>query len=118
MMSASRWHALTLLGYFGLFALLMAWIGWLSPPETVPRSIALLIAVGPLLFPLRGLLHGRTYTHAWSSFLALFYFAYGTAEAFSGSPVQALATAAALFALLWFVSAILFVRARKREQRS
>jgi len=115
MMPSARWHALTLLGYFGLFALLMLWIGWIVPPESVPRSIALLIAVGPLLFPLRGLLHGRPYTHAWSSFLALFYFAHGTAEAFSGSPAQALATAEALLALLWFVAAILFVRARKKE---
>lgn len=117
-MTSLRWHALTLAGYFGLFALLMSWIAWIAPPETVPRSVALSFAVGPLLFPLRGLLHGRPYTHAWSSFLALFYFAYGTAEAFSGSSVQALAAAMALLSLLWFVSAILFVRACKREGQS
>ncbi|MGE0081111.1 MAG: DUF2069 domain-containing protein [Thiohalomonadaceae bacterium] len=116
-MTSARWHALTLAGYFGLFILLMAWIAWIAPPATVPRSIALLFAVGPLLFPLRGLLHGRPYTHAWSSFLALFYFAYGTAEAFSGSSVQLLAAAAGLLSLLWFISAILFVRTRRKEEK-
>lgn len=114
-MTSARWQALTLAGFLGLFALLMAWIIWLAPPVTVPRSIALLVAIGPMLFPLRGLLHGRPYTHAWSSFLALFYLAYSIGEAFSNASTQWLATAAALLSLLWFISAIFYVRARRRE---
>ena len=37
-------------------------------------SIVLLLQLGPLMFPLRGLLNGKTYTHAWSIYLAIFYF--------------------------------------------
>ena len=74
-MNLKRQHAyvLALTGYFGLFAVLMAWITWLSPPERFPIALILLIVVGPLLLPMRGLLHGRVYTFQWSTFLALFY---------------------------------------------
>jgi len=70
-----RW--LTLVAYFALLALLLNWYTWLAPPEDVPVSVALAIVALPLLLPLRGLLHGRAYTHAWTSFLALPYFALG-----------------------------------------
>lgn len=64
----------TLASYFGLLGLLVAWFVWLEPSTLVPRSLMLLTLAAPLLLPLRGLLHGRPYTHAWASFLALFYF--------------------------------------------
>jgi len=65
------------IGYFVLLALLLNWLTWLSPPRGVPVALALVLLTVPLLFPLRGLLHGRPYTHAWTSFLALLYFAFG-----------------------------------------
>ncbi len=68
------WHAVALTGYFGLFGLLLLWFSWLEPPRQLPVALGLILLVGPLLPPLRGLLHGRAYTHAWASFLALFYF--------------------------------------------
>ena len=71
------WRWLALFGYFGLFFLLIAWTAWLSPPERIPIAAVLLLLVGPLLFPLRGLLHGRPYTYIWASLLALGYFAAG-----------------------------------------
>jgi uncharacterized membrane protein len=68
------WRTVALSGYFGLFGLLLLWFAWLEPPSRLPVAWALLLWVGPLLFPVRGLLHSRPYTHAWASFLALFYF--------------------------------------------
>ena len=46
------WYALTLLGYLGTFALLLAWYTVLAPSEHFPVSLVLLVLVGPLLFPL------------------------------------------------------------------
>ncbi len=68
---------LTLIGYFGLLVLILNWFTWLSPPERVPRSIVLAALTIPLLFPLRGIIHSRRYTHQWIGFLSMLYFIIG-----------------------------------------
>jgi len=50
-------NALALAGYLGTMAFLMLWIIWLAPPQ-IPKSIALAIALLPLLLPLRGIAFG------------------------------------------------------------
>lgn len=69
--------AAALAAYMGLIALLLAWVVWLDPPPTALISPVLLILIGPLLIPLRGLLHARRYTLAWSTLLILAYFIHG-----------------------------------------
>lgn len=68
---------LTLLGYFGLLALIVNWFTWLSPPTRVPRSLVLAALAIPLLFPLRGIIHAKRYTHQWVGFLSMLYFVIG-----------------------------------------
>jgi uncharacterized membrane protein len=73
---------------------LLTWIVWLAPPPTqlVERELppgslispVLLVVVGPLLLPLRGILHGRRYTLAWSTMLILAYFVHGVAYTAGG----------------------------------
>jgi uncharacterized membrane protein len=70
-----------------------------------------------LLFPLRGLLHGRLYTHAWASFLALFYFVAGVFSAAGPMERPWLAWLEICLSLLWFLGTILYVRTRAREKR-
>lgn len=70
-----RWFTLT--NYFGLLTIIYIWVMWLQPPEKHLIAVALLIHLGPLMFPLRGLLRGLPYTHAWSSYLALLYLVLG-----------------------------------------
>lgn len=112
------WYALTLLGYFGTFALLIAWYTVLAPSSHFPISLVLLVLVTPLLFPLRGLLHGRSYTFAWSAFLALLYFIHGAVEAYSLETARYLGLMEVLFSLTWFGAAIMFVRVgRELEDR-
>ncbi|HRX71454.1 MAG: DUF2069 domain-containing protein [Gammaproteobacteria bacterium] len=108
-----RWVALT--GYFGLFGWLLLWFAWLEPPGHLPVALVLLALVGPLLWPLRGLLHGRPYTHAWAGFLALFYFTVGVFHAAGPMARPWLAWLEIGFSVLWFVGAILYVRAHSRE---
>lgn len=106
---------LSMLGYSGLLLLLLLWFSWLSPPEVLPRSMVLLLMTGPLLFPLRGLLYGRPYTFAWTSFLALFYFIHGVTEAYSDPEVRLLALLEILFSVMLYSGAMLFARYRGRE---
>ena len=103
-------YALTLFGYFGTLTLLTAWYSWLAPPTHFPRALILIIMLVPLLFPLRGLLHGRKYTFAWSCFLALFYFIHAVTQAYSSEPVRHLGMLEVLCTTLWFIAAMAYVR--------
>lgn len=107
------WAALG--GYFGLLILLMAWLGWLSPPEQIPISIALAFMTIPLLFPLRGLLYGRPYTFAWASFLSLIYFIHGVVEAYSSEEDRYLAVLEIILSVVFYTGSMLYARFRGRE---
>ena len=113
-MTASTWRTLALTGYFGTFALIVAWYGWLSPPTGLPVYIALLALGTPLLLPLRGLLHGRPYTYAWSLFLALGYLTHALIELYSTATDRPYALLELALSLLWFGAGIMYVRAMQR----
>ena len=70
-------NGITLLGYFGLIVGIYVWHMWINKTPDYAISIMLVIQLGPLMFPLRGLLNGKAYTHAWSMYLAIFYFVVG-----------------------------------------
>jgi len=72
------WRVLTLIGLFGLMLLILAWNGWLTPIQKIPRSIELFILLVPLLLLVRGILHGRYSTHVKAAFPAgILYFILG-----------------------------------------
>jgi uncharacterized membrane protein len=70
-------NGITLLGYFGLITGIYVWHMWINKTPDYAISMMLVIQLGPLMFPLRGLLNGKAYTHAWSMYLAIFYFVVG-----------------------------------------
>ncbi len=112
------WHALALTGYFGLLGLLVLWCAWLEPLGQWPVAGVLIVLVGPLLFPLRGLLHGRSHAYVWTCFLALYYFTIGVFHVAGPMVRPWLAWLAIGFSLLLFLGAILYVRACVRERRT
>ena len=103
-------YALTLFGYFGTLVLLTLWYSWLAPATLFPAALVLMVLVVPLLFPLRGLLHGRKYTFAWSCFLALLYFTHGVMEAYSNDVTRPLGLLEVTFSSLWFLSAMAYIK--------
>lgn len=107
-------YGLALFGYLGTLALLTAWYSWLLPPQHVPVALVLLLLVTPLLFPLRGMLHGRSYTFSWSCFLALLYFTHGVMEAYSSGIARPLGLLEVLFTGCWFLAAMTYVRLGKQ----
>lgn len=111
-------RATALCAYLGLFALLMAWFTWLSPPQVLPVALVLVVMVGPLLLPLHGLLRGRPYTHAWASFLALIYFTHGTVEAWAAPAERGLALTEVALSVLFFGAAMMYARCAGRAQRA
>lgn len=107
----SRWfHRLALAGLLGTLLLVSLWAGWLFPPRRLPPA-AVVLAVGlPLLLPLRGMLHGRRYTCAWSLFLSLPYFIHGTVEAWADPAARPLALLEVATTLAWIIGATGYVR--------
>lgn len=72
-----------LIGYFGLFFLQLAWHTVLFPLNGFPTAFLLIISVGPILLPFRGLLHGNLKSCTWMTYLSLPYFMHGVAEAYA-----------------------------------
>ena len=108
-------YALTLFGYFGIMALLLAWYGWLAPPSIVPAQLALVALGLPLFAPLRGLLHAGRYSVAWSLFLCLLYFTHGIMEAYSDAEARWFALTEVALSLCWLVGGIAFIRTSKPD---
>jgi uncharacterized membrane protein len=117
-LKARLYHALTLFGYLGIMGLLVAWYGWLAPPQVFSAPVVIATLGLPLFLVLRGLLHARPRSLAWSLFLSLFYFTHGIVEAYSESRARWLALAEVALALCWMVGGILFIRTSKRSATS
>lgn len=111
-------HAAALGGYFGLLALLLLWNIWLAPSRYFPVALTLLVLVVPLLFPLRGLLHGRVSTHIWAGLLALLYFVHGVGEAVSNPQARGLGALEVVFSVILFAGAMLYARFRAAELKA
>jgi uncharacterized membrane protein len=106
-------YALLLAGYFGIMLLLPIWYGWLSPPQLVSPRLALIALGLPLFAPLRGLLHARRYTVAWSLFLSLLYLTHGSMEAYSNAPGRWLALTEVALSFCWIVGGIAYLRSSR-----
>ena len=105
-------RALALVGHLGLIALFLAWFTVVAPPVRVPRLLPLAALLAPLLLSLRGILHGRRYTHQWVSFLVALYFLVGV-DVWANPPGEGLAwlgMATVALALAQFVGCVTFAR--------
>mgnify|MGYP001090610894 CR=1 FL=1 len=101
---------LALTCYLALGALLLAWLTWLAPPPRALISLSLLVFLLPWSLALRGLLHGRRYTFAWTTLLILLYFAHGVAACVGPGLQRWLGAAEIALSLGYFALAIAYVR--------
>lgn len=117
-MTANALKNIALLSFFGLMVSLITWIIIAPHSDDFPTSTMLLFALIPLLFPLRGILHGKPYTYAWTSFLMLFYFSHGIGEFYSANHFAIYPLLEITFSSLCFLSAIFYVKinAKMRAQ--
>ncbi|MBO9355299.1 DUF2069 domain-containing protein [Bordetella petrii] len=101
-----------------LIVLCVAWETFLAPIR--PGGSWLFLKALPLAFPLRGILRGNLYTFQWASMLVLLYLMEGVVRAMSDpSPMSvALAGLETALSLVFFLSAILYVRPAKRAARA
>jgi uncharacterized membrane protein len=102
-----RW--LTLSGYFSLLFGLFAWHLLLEPPAKHLISVIIFLQLGPLMLPLFGLLNGKLYTHAWSMYLAIFYFVVGVWYAGSSEDLM-IGLYVIATSLVFFMGTVIYTR--------
>lgn len=114
-----RWatygHITAIIGFLGLFALLMLRPTLLAPPTTVPIVLVLLLTVTPLLLPMRGLLSGKPKSCAWAGYISLPYFIHGAIETYSNPDERLTAVLEVILSLMLFFGAIAYLRWIKKE---
>lgn len=97
---------------------LLTWILAPEHSENFPIAAWLIVGVTPLLFPMRGVLYGKRYTHAWASFLMLLYIAHGIGELYSGDAVVWFPLFEVVFSSSFFIAANFYVRASAKLRRN
>ncbi|MNJ13879.1 hypothetical protein D3C77_80910 [compost metagenome] len=114
-MSTRFARLLTLVGFFGLLGWVILWHLWLSPhPDLNPWLLPVIWTV-PLLFPLKGIVQGNPYTHAWGNFVLMPYFLHALTLITTDEGERWLAVVELVFTTLAFVGTIYYARQRGRE---
>lgn len=109
-----RWaRAAGFAAWAALLALQLVWHAWLAPPAHTSISVALGIAMLPLLLPLLAM---REPARALllAGMVALFYFCHGVSEAWSHPHLRGLASAEIFFSLALIAALGASVQKRKR----
>ena len=115
-LSALRW--LSLFCYFGLLILVVSWNTLISPSQHYPIGMILLLTALPLLFPLWGMLYGKAYTHAWVSFLAMYYFFLGVGDAYSDPQDQIYGLLMIVLSVGLFFGSMYYARFKGRAEKA
>ncbi|TAN66336.1 MAG: DUF2069 domain-containing protein [Methylobacter sp.] len=99
-----------LTGFFGLFALLMLWNTILAPSAHFPVALVLLVAVTPLLLPMRGLLDRNPRSCAWAAYISLIYFIHGSVETYVNADERLYSSLEVILSLMLFFGSAFYVR--------
>ena len=77
------WRFLAAVGILGLIITIIIWNGWLTPVQNFPRSIEIAVFVLPLLYFVRGVLHGKRDTFIAVMLVSFLYALMGIWYAYS-----------------------------------
>jgi uncharacterized membrane protein len=108
----------SLASYVALALWVMAWMLVLSDLDARYVSLYLLLFVGPLLIPLRGILATRDKAMVWGTLLVLPYAVHGGVMAWAGGDKAWLGIVEAGLALSYLFSASFFIRWRAQARSS
>lgn len=112
----TRW--LSLCSYLGLIAFGMAWAISLGEFKPNQVSFMLVVMVLPLLFPLRGILHGRDKAIVWGTLISLLYIVHGGMGWWSESHLWVWGMLETLLAVTYLFTASFFIRWRADNRQN
>ena len=109
-------YHLQIYSYLSLIAFITAWIVVISPPQTFPISLVLIVCVLPLLLPMRGVLHGRDTSSNWATYLSLLYLMHGISEVYAAPDTRWLGAIEIVLSSLLFSSSSLLLNRLKKDK--
>lgn len=110
----STYRKITLIGYVGLLLLMPLWLFLLSPSALSP-ALTFVLFILPLLLPLKGIIAGKPYTHAWANFVVLIYFMHSLTSLWVSPNEILFASAEFIFASMMFYGATYYAKYRGQE---
>ena len=81
------WRFIAAVGILGLVISIIIWNGWLTPVQKIPRSLEIAVFVAPLLFFVRGVMHGNRDTFISVMLLSFAYMLIGIWYMYSAEEV-------------------------------
>ncbi|UAA40336.1 DUF2069 domain-containing protein [Paraneptunicella aestuarii] len=108
-------RAIALFGYFGLLIWMVLWHFVLIPDSPYSVLFRVLFWIVPLLLPLKGMIQGKPYTHAWANFIVMFYLLHGLTAIYSNADEWVYALIEILLATAMFIGCSFYARFRGRE---
>ena len=109
----ARW--LALLSYLGLLAWVTLWQFVLVEERVYGTLFIAIVYILPLLLPLRGIIAGKPYTHAWANFIALYYLMHGFTVLYAEPAERWFAVIELLLVVGMFTGCSVYARLRGRE---
>ncbi len=88
-------------------ALALSLLGWIT--AGYPWLLCV-VAMLPLLAPLRGIVRGNRYTYAWATLFAVPYLTFALTELMVNREARWVAGASLLLAFAWFCTMVAFLR--------
>lgn len=113
--NTARYRRLAMVGYFGLLGWIVLWHFVLVPDPKVSAGFVFGMWVLPLLLPLKGLIQGSPYTHAWSNFIVMLYLLHGLTAIYAVADEWMYALTEIILASTMFVGCSFYARFRGRE---
>lgn len=114
----NRSRTLLTIAYLALILLQPAWHALAPSPLGNESWVLAVVAVVPLLLPLRGLLAGSLRSMTWAGYLVMLYLVVGVMEAWANPPQRIPALTQVLLVVLFIGSVLAFSRQvpRTREE--
>lgn len=114
--NSAFYRKLTLVAYPGLLLWVIVWHGVIAPSEMVAVWLKPLVWALPLLLPLKGIIEGKPYTHAWANFILMLYFIHSLATLWTHPEERVFAFIELALTTAAFIGATYYARFAGREQ--
>ncbi|WP_395343387.1 DUF2069 domain-containing protein [Ningiella sp. W23] len=110
-----NYRYLALISHLALLAWMSVWYLALDTKADYSIIFILLVYISPLLFPLKGIVQGKPYTHAWACFIVLLYFLHGITVIYAEPAYLWHASLELLLATGMFTGCSVYARLRGQE---
>jgi uncharacterized membrane protein len=106
---------LTLTSYLLLIVWLVVWHFILTIDKPTSTLFTLLFWVVPILLPIKGLIEGKPYTHAWTNFIVMYYLLHGLTAVYAVEGERLYAFVEIILCCALFTGCSFYARMRGRE---